>query len=72
MNAERLNAILISLNQEMKKNNLSTKMQELIGGLEQMVNNPHPSHQQIMSDALKAMYSAVDNAPSDKFSPTWR
>lgn len=72
MNAERLNAILISLHLEMKKNNLAAKMQDLISSLETMVNNQHPSYQQNMANSLKVMYTAVSDVPSDHFGPTWR
>lgn len=72
MNAERLHAIVLVLNQEMSKMNTVGKLQELINALTQLVNQPHPSHQQTLAQNLKAMYAAVTDAPSDKFSPAWR
>jgi len=72
MNAERLHAVVIALNQEMSKNDTPGKLQQLITALQQVVNQPHPSHQQILSQALKAMYAAVSESPSDAFSPAWR
>jgi len=72
MNAERLHAIVIALNQEMTKRNTVVKMQELITALQNVVNQPHPSHQQGLSQNLKNMYAAVSDVPSDKFSPAWR
>ena len=72
MNAERLHAILLALNQEMAKNETTQRMQEFVNALSTAVNNPHPSHQQNLAVSLKAMYSALENAPSDTFSPTWK
>ncbi|MFA5344291.1 MAG: hypothetical protein WC381_10045 [Kiritimatiellia bacterium] len=72
MNAERLHAIAVSLNQEMIKGNTVGRMQELINALQQVVNQPHPQHQQTLSQSLKAMYASVTNTHSDGFSPTWR
>ncbi len=72
MNAERLHAIMVALNHEMTKGNVAGKMQELINALQSVVNQPHPSHQQSLSQNLKAIYAAVTDTPSDKFSPAWR
>ena len=72
MNAERLHAIAVSLNQEMTQGNTVTRMQELISALQQVVNQPHPQHQQALSQSLKAMYACVTNTASDGFSPAWR
>jgi hypothetical protein len=72
MNAERLNAILSSLNQEMNKNSVVSKMNDVIVNLEAMINNPHPSYQQNLAKALKTMYSSLSNSVCDSFSPTWR
>lgn len=72
MNAERFHAIVTALNQEMTARNIVAKMQELINALQNVVNQPAPSHQQNLANSLKAMYSAVTDTPSDSFSPTWR
>ncbi|MBI5599414.1 MAG: hypothetical protein HY890_06720 [Deltaproteobacteria bacterium] len=76
MNAERLHAIVVALNQEMTTTNSVGKLHELINALHQVVNPPQPqspsSHQQALSQSLKAMYAAVTDTPSDSFSPTWR
>ena len=72
MNAERLHAIALALNQELSKSDTPGKLQQLINALQQVVNQPHPTHQQNLSQALKAMYASVTDAPSDKFSPAWR
>jgi hypothetical protein len=72
MNAERLHAVAIALNQEVSKTDTPGKLQQLISALQQVVNQPHPQHQQMLSQALKAMYTAVTSAPSDVFSPAWR
>jgi len=72
MNAERLHAIMISLHQEITKSNTVGKMQELIAALQSVVNQPHPSHQQALSNSLKAIYAATTDSASDAYSPAWR
>jgi len=72
MNAERLHAVVIALNQEMKSADTVGKMQTLISALELVVNQPHASHQEALSQALKSFYAALTDSPSDLFSPTWR
>jgi hypothetical protein len=72
MNAERLHAIAVALYKEMTDNNTVEKLQNLVESLQNVVNNPHPSHQQNLANSLKVMYATVTDTPSDKFSPTWR
>lgn len=72
MNAERLHAIALVLNQEMTKNHLIEKLQELISALSNVVSQQqHPQHQQTLANNLKALYSALTDSPSDSFSPAW-
>lgn len=73
MNAERLHAIVIALNQEMSQRNVVGKMQELVNALQQVVNQPqNASYQHTLAVSREAMYTAVTATPSDKFSPVWR
>jgi hypothetical protein len=72
MNAERLHAIVKTLDDEMESNSIVDNMQNLVNALQSVVNNPTPSNQQSLSTSLKAMYSAITDTPSDRFSPTWR
>jgi hypothetical protein len=72
MNAERLHAIVIVLNEEMNKGNTVTKMQELINALQNVVNQSDASSQQTFAKNLKAMYTSVTDTQSDSFSPAWR
>src|ERR1041384_4829928 len=72
MNAERLHAIVILLGEEMVKGNIVGKMQELVSSLQNVVNQPHTSHQQALANSLAAIYSATTDTSSDKFSPAWR
>lgn len=72
MNAERLHAVVLALHQEVSGSDTPNKLQQLINALQQVVNQSHPSHQQSLSQAIKAMYASVVDAPSDNFSPAWR
>jgi hypothetical protein len=72
MNAERLHATAIALSAEMKKRQVVEKMQEMINALSRVVNQPHASYQQELSQSLKDFYSAISDTPSDHFSPAWR
>ena len=71
MNAERLNAIVVALRAEMAKSNTVNAVQELINSLQRSVNQPHPQHQQALSQCLKTVATVTANAPSDSFSPSW-
>jgi len=72
MNAERLHAIVIVLNQEINKDNTPNKLQELINSLQNVVGQPQSSHQQALAQNLKAMYASVTDTQTDSFSPAWR
>lgn len=72
MNAERLHAIVIALNKEVTGRGVVNKMQEMVNALQNVVNQPHPSHQQNLATSRDAMYAAVTDTASDEFSPTWR
>jgi len=72
MNAERLHAIIIALSQEMANTQSTENLERLINALQNVVNQPNAPNQQNLSESLKAMYSALTDTPSDKFSPAWR
>ena len=72
MNAERLHAMVISLNQEIAQTDVIRRMQEMVNALQSVVSQPHPSHQQQLSQSLKALYPALVDTTSDRFSPAWR
>lgn len=72
MNAERLHTIVVALREEMAKFNTVSALQELINNLQRTVSQPHPQHQQALSQSLKAIVTVTTDAPSDSFSPTWR
>lgn len=72
MNAERLHAVTIALNEEMTKSGVTEKLQALIQSLSNVINQPVQPHQQNLANTLKAMYAAVQESPSDSFSPAWR
>lgn len=72
MNAERLHVVLKTLEKEMKEKETVQNIQNLVNALQSVVSNPAASNQQTLANGLKAMYSAVTDTASDKFSPTWR
>jgi len=67
MNAERLHAIVIVLNQEINKDNTPKKMQELINSLQNVVGQPQSSQQQALAQNLKAMYGSATDTQTDSF-----
>ncbi len=71
MNAERLHAIVGEINREIDKKGTVGMLQELVNSLQKVVSQPHPTHQQNLSQSLKAMAAATADSPSDRFSPTW-
>jgi hypothetical protein len=72
MNAERLHAIAIALHQEMNSSGIAAKVEQLCAALQTVVNQPHPNHQENLANRMKAVYSTLDAAPSDTFSPALR
>jgi hypothetical protein len=73
MNAERLHVIARTIQEELQQINLIGRLSELVGHLQNMVNNPQqPGHQQNVSSTQTALYSALDEAASNHFSPAWR
>jgi hypothetical protein len=72
MNAERLHAIAVFLKKEISDTKIDGKLQNLINALQNVVNQPAPQHQQALADNIKAVYSALTDAPSDDLSPAWR
>ena len=72
MNAERLNALLHHLRDDLKRTNLKQLMTQLTASLQQLVQNPHPQHNQNVSAALKAVLAAVENSQIDSLSPAWK
>lgn len=72
MNAERLHAIVIVLNQEMKETNSPGKLTALINALQQVINQNNAPNQQTLKQNLESMFKAVTDTPSDSFSPAWR
>lgn len=72
MNAERLYAIAMVLNQEMTKPEILSIMDKFITDLQNLVNQPHPTHQENLAKSLQTIRSSLINRPSDNFSPAWR
>jgi hypothetical protein len=75
MNAERLHAIIEALRAEMSEKNLVTLLQNLVGGLRQVVQvvqQSNASTQQSLSSHLTTMYKALEDSAVDRFSPAWK
>jgi hypothetical protein len=47
-------------------------MQNMVGALQAVVNQSNAATQQNLASSLGALYAAVSDTDSDKFSPTWR
>lgn len=73
MNAERLHVIARAIRSEMQELNLIQNLQQLVGSLQNQINQPQqPSHQQAVSQKLRELYEQLEKAPSNRFSPAWR
>ena len=73
MNAERLHAVVLSLNQEISSLGSLGHLDEVVSALKSLVAQPGNSTlQEQLKSSLDRFYSAVNNTPSDQFSPTWR
>ena len=73
MNAERLHAIAIEIQEELKKTNQVNLVNQLVQHLQNQINQPNqPQHQQNVSNTLKTLMSNLQKAKSNDFPPTWR
>ena len=73
MNAERLHAIALEIQKELKITNQVQLVNQLVQHLQNQVNQPNqPIHQQNVSNTLKILFDKLKSAPSNNFPPTWR
>lgn len=72
MNAERLHAIAAALRADLTNSSVSSHLQQLVSALQNQVNQPsQPTYQQQVSQYYETLQTALVNAASNKFSPTW-
>ena len=73
MNAERLHAVCLALQNEINQINIQNKLQQIVKSLQQIVNQPQqPQPQQQLSNVLTQFYEELSDSQSDGFSPAWR
>lgn len=73
MNVERLYTIAKAIKQDLTHTNLKALMQQLISALQNQVNQPQATqHQQQVGQTKTALLQALEKAPSNAFSPSWR
>lgn len=72
MNAERLHAIAAALRADLTNSNVPSHLQELVSALQNQVSQPgQPTYQQQVSQFYETLRTALANAESNAFSPTW-
>ena len=72
MNAERLHVITRAVRGELQQMSLVGRLSELVGHLQNMVNQPQQSgHQQNVTSVRDALYQELNSASSNNFSPAW-
>ncbi len=71
MSTERLHALAHLLNEDLNRIELLTRLQGLIDSLQQLIHQPDENNQQMMTEALEAVYSALDESVVESLSPTW-
>ena len=72
MNAERLHAIAAALRADLTNSDVQSQFQQLVSALQNQVNQPgDPTYQQQVSQHYAALRTALENAESNAFSPTW-
>ena len=71
MSTERLHALAYLLNEDLNRIELLTRLQGLIDSLQQLIHQSDENHQQMMMEALQAVYSALDESIVESLSPTW-
>lgn len=72
MNAERLHAIAAALRADLTSSSVESHLQQLFSALQNQVNQPgQPVYQQQVSQFYETLRTALANAESNTFSPTW-
>jgi hypothetical protein len=73
MNAERLHAIVLSVQKDLKNGQIIDLFQRLINALANQVSQPaQPQFQQETSISLEGLINALSNSEVNSFSPVWR
>lgn len=72
MNADRLNALLHVLSEDLNKTRLPQRIDRLSNALHLLVQQPNPNHQQAVGEALKDVYKGLDESEVDDLSPAWK
>lgn len=72
MNTERLHAICIDLKGSIEAVALPNKLEQVVNSLQNIINNPQDSgQQQALSNNLTALYEALEDFPTNYYSPAW-
>lgn len=73
MNIERLHAIALAVIDEINSTKTQSTLQQLVSALQNQVNQPQePGFQQQVSQHLQTLYTSLESAPSNTFSPAWK
>lgn len=73
MNAERLHAICLSIQEEINKLNIQNNIKQLSEFLQNAINQPqNPEIQKQIGNVLSNLYNQLSTSNSDNFSPAWR
>jgi len=71
MNVERLNTLCIKVQEDFTHIGLEQQFTALVQSLVNFASNPAPPHQQAFSQAIEAIYSALDNSELNDLNPVW-
>jgi len=73
MNAERLHAIANAIRKDLAQTKSIQTLEDLSSALQNQIDSPQePSYQTQVAEHLSALTEALQNAPSNKFPPTWK
>jgi hypothetical protein len=73
MNAERLHAIVVSVQRDLKNNEILGLFQGLINALSNQISQPaQPQYQQETSTSLEVLVQSLSDSEVNSFSPVWK
>lgn len=73
MNAERLHAIAIEVNDDLTSPNIQNTLQSLVTTLQRQINEPqNAAYQTQISSYLKTLYDSLAKSKTNDFSPAWK
>lgn len=72
MNVERFHALALALKSDLEETELPQRLRDVQNALQQLIHEPHASHQEGVGHSLDALRGALEQSVVERFSPAWK